>query len=204
MRSALLVAAVIAACVVAGTAHADGDPASDYLLASQTFIPFDLKLSQAKQQELTSLVRDANKSGYTIRVALIGSAYDLGAVTSLWRKPQQYARFLGAELAFVYKHRLLVVMPQGFGFNWTHHPSTKEYSILAKLKVRPGAVGLLDSSIQAVQQLAAANGVKVARTSSGKSGGTDNSNKRLIIILAAVAGVIVLVGLRLVLRRKVS
>src|SRR5262249_3715942 len=100
MRRALLVVTALAACVVAGAARADGDPASDYLLASQTFIPFDLKLSEADQLELTSLVSDTNKAGYKVRVALIGSAYDLGAVTSLWRKPRPYARFLGAELAF--------------------------------------------------------------------------------------------------------
>ena len=89
------------------------------------FFPIDVKLPKAKQQELVSLVRDANKSGYAIRVALIGSPYDLGAVTSLWRKPRPYARFLGAELQFIYKHRLLVVMPNGFGFNWPKHPSTQ-------------------------------------------------------------------------------
>ena len=35
----------------------------------------------------------------------------------LWAKPQVYARFLGAELRFVYKDTLLIVMPQGFGIN---------------------------------------------------------------------------------------
>jgi hypothetical protein len=204
MRRALLVAAALAASVCAGTARADGDPASDYLLASQTFIPFDLKLPQSKQQELTSLVRDTNKAGYKIRVALIGSAYDLGAVTSLWRMPRPYARFLGAELQFVYKQRLLVVMPQGFGFNWPHHPSAKEYAVLSGIKIGPGAEGLLDSSVQAVQKLAAANGVKVVRTEPAGSGGTSRSHKRIIIILAAVAGVALLVLLRLLLRGKPS
>src|SRR5205085_1904242 len=106
----LLLVAIALFCVLGGTARADGDPASDYLLGTQVFIPFDLKLPKASQQELTSLVHDANTSGYTIRVALVGSAYDMGSVTSLWRKPKPYAKFLGTELAFVYKNRLLVVM----------------------------------------------------------------------------------------------
>jgi hypothetical protein len=205
MRRALLAVAAIVACVFAATARADGDPASDYLLASQTFIPFDLKLTKDQQQQLTSLVHDTNKSGYKIRVALIGSPYDLGAVTSLWRMPRPYARFLGAELAFLYKQRLLVVMPQGFGFNWPHHPSSKEYAALSTIKVEPGAQGLLDASVQAVQKLAAANGVKVVRSQSSATGGqTSSSHKRIIIILAAVAGVALLVLLRILLRGKAS
>src|SRR5205085_3124573 len=140
-------------CIFAGSARADGDPASDYLLGTQVFIPYDIKAPKAKQQELASLVHDANKSGYAIRVALIGSAYDLGAVTSLWRKPKPYAKFLGAELQFVYKKRLLIVMPQGFGFNWTNHPSTREYAVLAKIPVAKGPEGLVDAAGTAVQQL---------------------------------------------------
>ena len=205
MRRALLVLAAIVACAFAGTARADGDPASDYLLGLQVFIPYDLKLPPAKQKELTALVHAANKSGYAIRVALIGSAYDLGAVTSLWQKPRPYARFLGAELQFVYKHRLLVIMPNGFGFNWPKHPSTKEYAVLSKVPVGKGPVGLLDSAEQAVRKLAAASGVKVvqppaAAKASGGSGSFVHS--RALIVLASIGGLAVLVLLRLALRSK--
>jgi len=204
MRRAFVVAALIAACVLAGSARGDGDPASDFLLATQVFIPFDMKLPAAKQQELTSLVHDANKSGYKIRVALIGSAYDLGSVTSLWRKPRPYARFLSAEINFVYKERLLVVMPNGFGFAWPKHSSTSEYAVLSKLPVGAGATGMLDSTVSAVQKLAAASGVKVVPSKApapSKSGG-GFLHSRTLIILAAVAGVVILVLLRLALRRK--
>ena len=205
MRRALLVsAAALAACVLAGGARADGDPASDYLLGVQVFIPYDLKLPAEKQKELTALVHDANSSGYAIRVALIGSAYDLGAVTSLWQKPRPYAKFLGAELQFVYKQRLLVVMPNGFGFNWPKHPSTKEYGILSTVPIGAGPLGMLDSTERAVRKLAAASGVKIAATPSApakrSSGGFVHS--RALIVLAAIAGVAILVLLRLALRRK--
>jgi hypothetical protein len=202
MKAALLVAAVVAACALAGTARADGDPASDYLLGVQVFIPYDLKLPAAKQKELTALVHEANSSGYAIRVAVIGSAYDLGAVTTLWRKPRSYARFLGAELQFVYKQRLLVVMPSGFGFNWPKHPSTREYAVLSKVPVQPGAVGLLDSAEQAVRKLAAASGVKLAAQPAAVKGSGGFAHSRLLIVLAAIAGVAILVLLRLALRRK--
>jgi hypothetical protein len=201
MKRALLVLSVLAACAFAATARADGDPASDYLLGTQVFIPFDMKLPAAKQQELVSIVRDANKSGYAIRVALIGSAYDLGAVTSLWRQPRPYARFLAAEIEFIYKRRLLIVMPNGFGFNWQKHPSTKEYAMLSTIPIGTGADGMLDSAVTAVQKLATASGVAIVRTqapASTKSG----SRVRLFIVLAAIAGLALAVLLRLALRSK--
>jgi hypothetical protein len=43
-----LAASVLAACVVAGTARADRDPASDYLLGEKVFFPFDAKIPPAK------------------------------------------------------------------------------------------------------------------------------------------------------------
>jgi hypothetical protein len=202
MKRAILVL-VIAVCALAGTARADGDPASDYLLGTQVFFSIDVKLPKEKQQELLSIVGDANKSGYAIRVALIASPYDLGAVTSLWRKPRPYAKFLGAELQFIYKHRLLVVMPNGFGFNWTKHPSSKEYAVLSKVPIRAGAVGMLDSAVAAVQKLAAASGVKVVRTpAAATSRKRGLAHSRLLIVLAAIAAVALAVLLRLALRRK--
>jgi hypothetical protein len=188
-------------CVLGGTARADGDPASDYLLGTQVFIPFDLKLPKASQQELTSLVHDANASGYTIRVALIGSAYDMGSVTSLWRKPKPYAKFLGTELTFVYKNRLLVVMPNGFGFNRPGHSTTKEYATLSKIKIGSGAMGLVTAAQTGVQQLATASGVTIKR-SSGSSGGHSTARDRIVIIVAAVMLLAVAITLRLLLRRK--
>jgi hypothetical protein len=202
MKPTLLVL-LIAACALAGTARADGDPASDYLLGTQVFFSIDVKLPAAKQHELVSIVRDANKSGYAVRVALIASPYDLGAVTSLWRKPRQYAKFLGAELQFIYKHRLLVVMPNGFGFNWTKHPSTKEDTLLSAVPVGKGAVGMLDSAVTAVQRLASASGVKVVRTPAAATPDEHGFlHSRALIVLAVIAGLAVAVLLRLALRRK--
>lgn len=197
----LLLVTLVLLCVVGGTARADGDPASDYLLGTQVFIPFDLKIPKASQQELTSLVHDANTSGYTIRVALIGSAYDMGSVTSLWRKPKPYAKFLGTELTFVYKNRLLVVMPNGFGFNRPGHPTTKEYATLSKIPIKNGPTGLLDAASTGVQRLAAASGVTIKRTG-GSSGGHSMAHDRVKIIVAAVLLLAVAIALRLLLRRK--
>jgi hypothetical protein len=200
MRRLLLVTLALF-CVLGGTARADGDPASDYLLGTQVFVPFDVKAPKAEIQELTSLVHDANTSGYTIRVAVIGSAYDMGSVTSLWRKPKPYAKFLGTELTFVYKNRLLVVMPNGFGFNRPGHPTTQEYAALSKIEIGPGATGLVAAAQTGVEKLAGASGVTIKRTSSS-SGGHSMARDRVVIIIAAVALLAVAITLRLLLRRK--
>jgi hypothetical protein len=199
MRRLALVLTIAAVCVAAGTAHADGDPASDYLLGSQVFLPFDAKIPKAKQQELIATLADANRKGYKIRTAVIWSAYDLGAVTSLWRKPQTYARFLSEEIRFVYAKRLLIVMPNGFGFYWHGHPNAREQKLLKTIPVTPTPVGLVDAARQAVVQLAAAEGVKVdAAGAKGQSRGT----QRIIIVLVVVGVIAVLVLARLALRSR--
>jgi hypothetical protein len=154
MRILAVVCACLAAAVAAQSARADGDPASDYLLVQRVFVPYEAATAAKQKNDLTKAVAAANKAGFAIRVAVIESAYDLGSVTVLWRKPQTYARFLGAELAFVYRQRLLVVMPNGFGFNWPKHSPKAAYAVLGKLQVKKGAAGLLESATAAVQALA--------------------------------------------------
>ena len=198
MRHALL-ALVLAACAVAPLAHADGDPASDYLYTQQVFVPLDIKASRQALGDLQRTVAGATKAGFPIRVAVIGSAYDLGAVPALWRKPRTYARFLGAELAFVYKGRLLIVMPNGFGFYWRGRPATREYATLATVSIGPGAEGVVRAAQDAVSQLAAASGVEVAEASPPHS--TANRD-RVTILVAAIALVGLALLVRLGLRRR--
>ena len=156
MRKLALIAAVVAAVVAAQSARADGDPASDYLLVQRVFVPYEGAAATKQQHDLTSAVAAAYKAGFPIRVAVIYSNYDLGSVTVLWRKPRTYARFLGVELGFVYKQRLLIVMPNGFGFNWPKHTTTAEYALLVKVPIHRGAAGLLESATAAVQALSKA------------------------------------------------
>jgi len=156
MRALVCIAVCCIAAVAAQSARADGDPASDYLLVQRVFVPYEGAGASAQQRALTKAVAAANKAGFTIRVAVIFSSYDLGSVTSLWRKPQTYAKFLGVELSFVYKQRLLVVMPNGFGFNWPKHSPKAAYALLARIPVKRGAAGLLESATGAVQALAKA------------------------------------------------
>jgi hypothetical protein len=199
MRRLALVA-VLAALLAAPAARADGDPASDYLIGQKVFFPYDLKVSPAAQQQIAALVDEANRAGYKIRVAMIWSSYDLGSITGLWRRPQTYARFLGAELKYIYRDRLLIVMPNGFGFNRPGQAATKEYATLSKISIAPGPTGFVDATETAVRRLAAASGVKLTGTVAAK--GDSQNRDRLIIVVGAIAALLVAIALRLVLRRR--
>ena len=201
MRRLAVLAALVAACAIVPAAYADGDPASDYLYTQQVFVPFDLKASTAAQGELHRTVAGVNRAGFAIRVAIIGSAYDLGAVPSLWRKPQTYARFLGQELVFIYKQRLLVVMPNGFGFSWPGHDGARESATLAKLRIAQGGDGLVAAAQTAVTRLAADAGVEAAPAKPPKS---TASRDRLIIIVGTAAIVAAGLLVRVLLRRRRS
>jgi hypothetical protein len=201
MRAAIAIVFVAAAlaCAAAPPARADGDPASDYLITQKVFFPYDLKVPALKQQQLLALVQEANRAGFTLRVALISSSYDLGSIVSLWQKPKTYARFLGTELKYVYKNRLLIVMPNGFGFNRPGLSAAPEYAVLAKIPVKPGPTGLVDSSLAAVQALAKASGVTLSGTTSAQP--SSRNHDRLVIVIAALSALAIAVVLRLVLRR---
>jgi len=202
-RKALALGAVaLVACTLAASgARADGDPASDYLLVQKVFLPFDAKFPAKAQAQLTALVAAANKSGFTIRVAMIASSYDLGSITSLWQKPHTYARFLGEELSFVYKGRLLIVMPSGFGFNWLKHASTAEDAVLATIPIKPGPAGQISAAQTAVQRLAKAAGVTIAAPAHVVTPAQRNGHDRIVIIVASLAAIAAAVGLRFALRR---
>lgn len=165
-RGRWLLAAVLLACCALGAfapaAHADGDPASDVLVYQNLFVTSESGMSAGQQTEVSDLLASAAHAGFPIRVAIIGAPADLGAVPLLWDKPSAYASFLGIELSLVYKQRLLIVMPNGFGFDWTGHPAGPAYQVLNQVDIRPGGNGLTTATVTAVQTLAAASGIKLA------------------------------------------
>ncbi|MHB8692170.1 MAG: hypothetical protein ACYDHH_13075 [Solirubrobacteraceae bacterium] len=142
--------------MLAESARADGDPASDVLLSQTLFLPQDAGVPADQQAQLSALLRAAQQHGYQIRVAMIASPADLGSVTELWRQPQNYARFLAQELSLVYRGALLVVMPNGYGLDRLAGPLTAEQAALAGLRA-PGP-NLASETLTAVQRLAASSG----------------------------------------------
>lgn len=198
MRWRAVAIVVAAAFLAAPAARADGDPASDYLLARKTFIPFDAKVPQANADQLNAIVAEAEKNGFAIRVALIGTRFDLGAVPSLWRKPETYALFLGQELFFVYKGRLLVVMPNGYGASRGGKPLPSAQRVVDTLPhAGEGGAALAAAATRAVQRLAAQSGVRLEVAAAKKSG--TNSDR---IVIAAIAGGLALLLLAGVAARR--
>ncbi len=185
----------LAAACVAPQARADGDPASDILYSTNVFYSWDEPPSAAARQRLNGVVAAATKAGYPIRVALIASPGDLGAVTALWGKPRRYASFLGVELTLAYKGSLLVVMPDGLGFYHVRHRPDAAYRALRPVQIGTAGDALADAAVEAVANLAAADGRPVAvpppaARTSGDSAGADRLRLALactaLLLLAAV------------------
>jgi hypothetical protein len=192
------VIAVGAALLVPGTAQANGDPASDYLLTQSVFLPFTPKIDNDAVKRLGILLREADKQHFRIRVAVILSPSDLGTAFSLFGKPQKYAEFLGLELSFVYRDRLLVVMPSGYGYAIDGKPDPKASAVVKKLPA-PGrdATNEVEGASVAVQRLATAAGHRLAVPKAGGSAGRDR-----LTIAAAVTAAIALAAAFVLYRRR--
>ncbi len=184
----LLVLALACGAVTAPPAGADGDPASDYLLAENLFLPYGAKVSSGDTAQLTGLLRDAAKTGFPIRVAIVAKPYDLGAVPTLFGQPQRYALFLGQELSFVYKARLLVVMPNGYGVSVKGKPAPKLRRVLDTLPPPGGdPTAMTRGSVTAVRRLAASEGHTLAVTAQPSSSRTFTDRVKIVVILAGIA-----------------
>jgi hypothetical protein len=180
-------------------ALANGDPASDYLLTQSVFLPFTTKVDHNEATRLSALLRDAEQKKFRIRVAVILSPTDLGTAFSLFGMPEKYAQFLGLELSFVYRDRLLVVMPNGYGYAVNGDPDPKASAVLKKLPgPGPDATKEVQAAMVAVQRLAAAEGRRLTVPKVGGSTGRD----RLTIAAAATAGIALIAAIVLYRRRE--
>ncbi len=149
-----IAAVVIVALLLAPLARADGDPASDWLLTQPAFTSYDKSVSKAEAAKLVAMLTDAKAKGFPLKVAVIVSPYDLGAVPVLYKRPQTYAKFLGQEIYFVTKDELLVVMPNGYGIYKARGLPTADKSLVAalpKLDTTNGTA-LLQAAQQAVPE----------------------------------------------------
>ena len=166
-----------AATTLAPAALADGDPGSDVLVYQPLFFEPDAGVPVPAQVQLGDLLERLSKTSFPVRVALISSPEDLGAISAAWQKPREYAPFLGYELSVAYTGRLLVVMPGGYGFYWVGHPSSAGYAALAALPT-PGSGGknLADAALSAIRALAAtAHFTLPSKGSATPTGGSGNA-----------------------------
>ena len=210
-RTAAVVLAVVAvAAVLAATrppaALADGDPASDVLVYQPVFFPYN-PAPPAAQRELNGLVKSANQQGYKIRVAVIQSPRDLGSIPTLFGKPSVYARFLSSELSSIWRDRVLVVMPSGYGLaqgarlvrrGGVEHVvvntrSGPDEAVLRRLPPPRGSTpaDVVAAASKAVRALAARHDIALVAAppaSSSSSGGGSGRNTGLAAGVAATVG----------------
>jgi cytochrome oxidase Cu insertion factor (SCO1/SenC/PrrC family) len=194
--------ALLAALVLPSAALADGDPASDVLVSQLAFVPSDTGASTQQGARLLDVLQAARRAGFPIRVAIIPDSYDLGSVTALWGRPRDYARFLGIELSGVHPERLLVVMPNGMGFDWQGHSPTAANGQLAKIPIRAAGGDLLVAAQTAVRGLAASSGIRIAaQTQSPSTKRAASGGATAAILIGVVAAALAAVAL-LALRRR--
>ncbi len=159
-----------ALAALASSALADADPASDVLLAQDAFFPYQPAVSHGLENGMNAVLRSAKKAGLPLKVAVIGSREDLGAIPDFFGHPQPYAQFLDKEISYNNRPPLLVVMPAGFGV-----VAAGPTGALAPIRVdtRHGSDGLVRSGIEAVLALVRARGrvVPAPATPPGSTGG---------------------------------
>ena len=185
----MIASVAAAAALAAPAALADGDPASDVLLTQSVFVPYGAPVSPAVVTQLETVVKRAKAAGYPIKVAIVRVPYDLGAVTSLYGKPQVYAKFLGRELTFLYRGRLLVVMPQGYGYYDGRGRRGPELRVLRGLGVGKGPDQIVEAATGAVAGLAHANGHPVAVPPLGAQR-SQGQSRAFLVIGGLIAGAI--------------
>lgn len=191
----LVALALLLALMAAPAALADGDPASDSLIGAtipRVFMTFTAR-DPTLEQKLVVTTGQVAAAGLPIKVAVVANKNDLGAIPQLFGQPQIYAYYLGAELRFVYKGTLLVVMPQGFGVNGPY-PLARARAALADIKpANDTAQELTAAADKALRALAAADGHRIAGPH--RSGSQFPYSTIGIAALAAIGGGILAVSL---------
>lgn len=162
LQLGLTLLAILIAASIAPTALADGDPASDVLPTMDVYFPLSVPSGDAASA-LSSAVSQVYAGGDRVKVAVIATVDDMGAIPSLFNMPKPYARFLGQELAGFYEGPLLIVMPSGFGIYDGGRSTGAEGAVLEGLSVSGSSPDALTrSAAAAVQKLQSAGALKSA------------------------------------------
>jgi hypothetical protein len=138
------------------------------LLVQNVFYPYAPAVSQPMRAALQQAVARARAARLPIKVALIATRLDLGAVPALYGTPQRYASFLEQEITYNETPWLIVVMPQGLGFAGVPRASSPS----SHTTVPAGANGLAAAAIRAIVAIAARAGHAIAAPQVQSGGGT--------------------------------
>ena len=204
MRALLvLLLAAAALSAAAPAALGDADPPSDVLLLQSVYYPYQPPVSDRLRRTLDRLVAQSQKAGYPVKVAMVESAVDLGAIPQLFGKPAEYAPFLGREIAFKTKAPLLVIEPAGIA---TNNVTAKAQQAIQPIKIDNSkqSDGLVAAAIEAVAKMATASGHPVAAVPVPAGGGGKNGSGGTspLIVFGAPVLLVALAALIAALRRR--
>lgn len=205
LLSALLATILLACLLRSPAAIGDADPASDVLLEQNAFYPYTPRVPAALENELNALLDEAKAERMPLKVAIVGSREDLGAIPNFFGAPQKYADFLDREISYNTAQPLLVVMPAGFGL-----VATGPAASIAHLEVpaHEGSTGLARAAIAAVQALAQANGhtlkTQPAKTRPGADtvGSRANGKPSIVLLFGLPVLLLVLAGVPIAIRSR--
>jgi hypothetical protein len=187
-----VIALLLVAILLPAAGLADGDPASDTLLAENVFYPYSATVSPSLQRRLDAETTAAARARFPIKVAIIASPTDLGVITQLFLQPQTYAEFLEQEISYQQKQLLLVVMPSGYGVQGLGPAATLAAASLAK-PAGGQTDDLTRAAIAAVTKLAAAAGHPIGPSVASASSGGGSTTLTLVILALAAVGTAALV-----------
>jgi hypothetical protein len=203
MLAALCTGTVLLAAGVPA-ALADADPPSDVLLLQDTYLPYQPPVSKPLADTLRNVVAAAKRAGYPIKVAIVATNVDLGAIPQLFDKPREYAPFLAREIAFRTRNPLLVVMSAGIA---TANVQPRAAAAIQGIAVdnRHKSDGLVRAAVEAVPKLATASGhpvpaPKLPPMSSG--GGKGGGGTSPLLVFGAPVALVALAALVAALRRR--
>ena len=195
-RRIALAFCLLAALLAAGGAPralADADPPSDVLILQNVYYPYHPKVSPQLQSQLDEITARARRAGFPIKVALVATPSDLGAIGQMFGHVVAYANFLQREIAYLRSQPTLAVMPNGFGTSAT---GPQGPAIVSKLPAPHTVDGMASGAIAAVVQLAAANGHPLSTKGLAAATVHHRSSTPAIVVFAPVLllalGVVVL------------
>jgi hypothetical protein len=202
MRRAWIAALLALSLAIPAAALGDADPASDVLLGTSVFYPYQPPVPAATQKQLNAMAAAAAHAHFPVKIAIIASPIDLGAIPNLFGQPQQYAKFLDQEISFEGKQPLLVVMPAGWGSAGLPAASAAAVKSLPPPSGKTGEA-LANETLAALPKLAGAAGHPIASVPGGTSGGSGGGSPVALIAIVAVVAVALAAGVMVLRRRAV-
>lgn len=200
---AFLIAMVV--CALPATAFADADPPSDVLLLQDVYLPYKPRVAPVLDSQLRATVARAKSAGYPLKVAIVASKADLGAVPQFLHKPKEYGPFLGKEIAFNQPKPVFTVMAAGYG---QFDAGAQAQATIDALPKPQGSSSdqLVKAAIQGVAKLAAAAGKPIEIPKPGESGSAGGGSSGLlpILLICVPVVILVLIGAWLGLSRRSS